>query len=178
MYVDTRLAGIQAVQTLSRLNRAYPGKENVFIVDFANKPQDILDAFKPYYGSAELENVTDPDMIFNLRSKLDATGFYDDFEVDRVIEVYLNSAAKQKDLSAALEPVVSRLLIRYKEARAAKAAAEAKKNQAAAEKAKNEMDALLLFKSDMQSFVRAYTFLSQIFDYGNTAIEKIGRAHV
>lgn len=172
MYVDKRLSGIQAVQTLSRLNRAYPGKENVFIVDFANKPQDILDAFKPYYGTAELENVTDPDMIFNLRSKLDATGFYDDFEVDRVIEVYLSPAAKQKNLSAALEPVVSRLLNLYKEARAAKAAAEAKKNQAAAEKAKNEMDALLLFKSDMQSFIRAYTFLSQIFDYGNTAIEK------
>jgi len=172
MYVDKRLSGIQAVQTLSRLNRAHPGKENVFIVDFVNKPQDILDAFKPYYGSAELENVTDPDMIFNLRSKLDATGFYDDFEVDRVVEVYLNPAAKQKDLCAALEPVVSRLLIRYKEARANKTAAESKKNQAAVEKAKNEMDALLLFKSDMQSFIRAYTFLSQIFDYGNTAIEK------
>lgn len=172
MYVDKRLSGIQAVQTLSRLNRSHPGKENVFIVDFVNLPQDILDAFKPYYGNAELENVTDPDMIFNLRSKLDAAGFYDDFEIDRVIEVYLNPASKQKDLTAAIEPVASRLLQQYKEARAARIAAEKKKDKAAAEQAKNALDALVLFKSDMQSFVRAYTFLSQIFDYGNTAIEK------
>ena len=172
MYVDKRLSGIQAVQTLSRLNRSHPGKENVFIVDFVNSPQDILDAFKPYYGNAELENVTDPDMIFNLRSKLDAAGFYDDFEIDRVIEVYLNPASKQKDLTAAIEPVASRLLQQYKEARAARIAAEKKRDKAVAEQAKNALDALVLFKSDMQSFVRAYTFLSQIFDYGNTAIEK------
>ena len=108
----------------------------------------------------------------NLRSKLDAAGFYDDFEIDRVIEVYLNPASKQKDLTAAIEPVASRLLQQYKEARAARIAAEKKKDKAAAEQAKNALDALVLFKSDMQSFVRAYTFLSQIFDYGNTAIEK------
>lgn len=172
MYVDKRLAGVQAVQTLSRLNRAYPGKETVYIVDFVNESQEILDAFKPYYQTTELEDVTDPDLILDLRMKLDASGFYDDFEVERVVAVELNPASKQSDLANALEPVVSRLLRAYKEARENKAQAKMKKNAQAEKDAKNEMDSLILFKRNIQTYARVYTFLSQIFDYGNTAVEK------
>ncbi len=172
MYVDKRLSGVQAVQTLSRLNRSYPGKDAVYIVDFVNEPQEILDAFKPYYQTTELENVTDPDLILDLRMKLDASGFYDDFEVERVVGVELNPKSKQSDLAHALEPVVSRLLRAYKEAREKMAQAQMKKNNQAAKDAKNEMDALILFKRDIQTYIRVYTFLSQIFDYGNTAVEK------
>ena len=72
MYVDKRLAGITAVQTLSRLNRSYHGpfgdKDTTYVIDFVNEPQDILAAFKTYYETAELENVTDPNLVFNLRS--------------------------------------------------------------------------------------------------------------
>src|SRR5690349_2240339 len=85
MYVDKRLAGIQAVQTLSRLNRAHPGKDTTFIIDFVNEPDDILAAFKTYYKTAELSAATDPNLVFNLRAKLDAEGYYDQFEVDRVV---------------------------------------------------------------------------------------------
>ena len=74
---------------------------------FVNDPAEVLLAFKAYYETAELENVTDPNLIFNLRSKLDAAGHYDDFEVDRVVKVELNPNAKQSDLMAALEPVVN-----------------------------------------------------------------------
>lgn len=172
MYVDKRLAGIQAVQTLSRLNRSYPGKDTVYILDFVNDPSEVLEAFKPYYESTELVGATDPSIVFDLRMKLDAAGFYDDFEVDRVVEVELNPASKQSDLAAALEPVVSRLLKKYKESREKKAQADMKKNAKLSKDAKNEMDALTLFRRDMQTFIRVYTFLSQIFDYGNTAIEK------
>lgn len=176
MYVDKRLAGIAAVQTLSRLNRAYNGplgfKDTTYVVDFVNDPEEILKAFKTYYDTAELANVTDPNLVLNLRMKLDALGFYDAFEVDRVVNVELNPKAKQSDLTAALEPVVSRLLQRYKTAQEKQKAAQAKKDDKAAEEAKNELDALLLFKHDMGAFQRLYTFLAQIFDYGNTAIEK------
>ena len=75
MYVDKRLAGIAAVQTLSRLNRAHPGKDTTYVVDFVNDPDDILEAFKTYYETAELANVTDPHLVFDLRTKLDAAGF-------------------------------------------------------------------------------------------------------
>jgi type I restriction enzyme, R subunit len=172
MYVDKRLAGITAVQTLSRLNRAYPGKDTTYVVDFVNDPEEILTAFKTYYETAELANVTDPHLVYDLRMKLDAAGFYDEFEVNRVVEVEFNPKGKQSDLAGALEPVVSRILHRYKAAQDRKKAALAKADDNAAEDAQNEMNTLILFKHDMGAFQRMYAFLSQIFDYGNTAIEK------
>jgi type I restriction enzyme R subunit len=172
MYVDKKLAGIAAVQTLSRLNRAYPGKDTTYILDFVNDPDDILAAFKTYHTTAELENVTDPNLVYDLRMKLDAAGFYDEFEVNRVVEVEFDPKAKQSDLTGALEPVVSRLLHRYKTAQERLKAAKAKNDNNASEDAQNELNALILFKHDMGAFQRLYAFLSQIFDYGNTAIEK------
>ncbi|MCB1093188.1 MAG: type I restriction endonuclease subunit R, partial [Verrucomicrobiae bacterium] len=83
MYVDKRLDGIQAVQTLSRLNRSHPGKDTTYVLDFVNDPADILEAFKVYHTTAELSTTTDPNLVFNLRAKLDAAGHYDDAEVDR-----------------------------------------------------------------------------------------------
>ena len=179
MYVDKRLAGIQAVQTLSRLNRAYPGKDTTYVLDFVNESDEVLAAFKTYHSTAELAATTDPNLVFNLRAKLDAAGYYDDFEVDRVVAVELNPNAKQSELVAALNPVQDRLIKRYKAAReilqAAQAtlnAAQAKQDAKMVEDAQNELNALLLFKTDIGTFIRLYTFLSQIFDYGNSAIEK------
>jgi type I restriction enzyme R subunit len=172
MYVDRRLAGIQAVQTLSRLNRAYPGKDTTYVLDFVNSSEEVLSAFKTYYDTAELEGVTDPNLVYDLRAKLDASGHYDEFEVDRVVAVEMNPKAKQGDLIAALEPVADRLLKRFKQAQEKLLAASAKKDDKAAEEANGEINALILFKADMGAFQRMYSFLSQIFDYGNTAIEK------
>ncbi|MEX8499738.1 type I restriction endonuclease subunit R [Leptothrix ochracea] len=163
MYVDKRLGGIQAVQTLSRLNRAYSGahgvKDTTYVLDFVNDPDEVLAAFKTYHDTAELAGVTDPDLIYDLRAKLDAKGHYDDVEVERVALVELNPKATQKQLIAAIEPVAERLLQRYK------AAAHHPHPQ-------DEREALLLFKRDLGTFVRVYAFLGQLFDYGNTALEK------
>jgi type I restriction enzyme, R subunit len=172
MYVDKRLAGIQAVQTLSRLNRAHPGKDTTYVLDFVNDTEEVLAAFKTYYETAQLADMTDPNLVYNLRAKLDGAGHYDDFEVDRVVEVVLKPTAKQSELVSALEPVSDRLLKRYKAAQDASKAAREKKDNKAIDSAQNELYTLLLFKSDMGAFQRLYTFLSQIFDYGNTALEK------
>jgi len=223
MYVDKRLAGIQAVQTLSRLNRAYPGKDTTYVLDFVNDPDEVLSAFKTYFETAELDGVTDPNLVYDLRAKLDADGHYDDNEVDRVVNVEMNPNASQSELSAAIEPVADRLLKRYKAAleafkaaamkqdangqarsptptlpRAAGEGARApspqsspasvrvseRENQSsnpeslrdfyvsAEQAAQDEMNALVLFKHNLGAFQRVYAFLSQIFDYGNTAIEK------
>ena len=94
MYVDRRLAGIQAVQTLSRLNRAYPGKDTTYVLDFMNGAEEILKAFKTYYETAELEAVTNPNIVLDLKAKLDAGGWYDDFEVDRVAAVEIETQAQ------------------------------------------------------------------------------------
>ncbi|TXC88068.1 type I restriction endonuclease subunit R [Paraburkholderia azotifigens] len=172
MYVDKMLGGIQAVQTLSRLNRAHPGKDTTYILDFINDADEILKAFKTYYETAELEAKTDPHLVYDLRAKLDASGHYDDFEVDRVAKVELDPRGTQQQLSAAIAPVAQRLLTKYKAAQQARAAAIEQKNTDAEQAAKDALDALVLFKSDMGVFVRLYAFLSQIFDYGNTDIEK------
>ena len=172
MYVDKRLAGIQAVQTLSRLNRAHPGKDTTYVLDFINDPEDILEAFKTYYTTATLSNVTDANLVLDLRAKLDGTGFYDDFEVNRVVEVEMNPASKQSQLEAAIAPVADRLLKQFKAAQLSFKTAKANKDEKTAQTAKDQMDSLSLFRADMTAFQRLYTFLSQIFDYGNTDIEK------
>jgi type I restriction enzyme R subunit len=171
MYVDKRLGGIQAVQTLSRLNRCYPGKDQTYVVDFVNDPADILAAFKPYYETAELSGVTDPYIVNELKAKLDGQALYDTFEVDRVVNVALKGKrAKPSELDAATTPVASRLLKAYAEAKKAfeTAGGDASKEKAA----KDTMDSLILFKSDIAAYVRIYGFMSQIFDYGNTDVEK------
>lgn len=177
MYVDKRLAGIQAVQTLSRLNRAYNGpyghKDTTYILDFVNEPDEVLTAFRQYFETAELAGVTDPELVFSLKSKLDASGHYDDFEVERVVQVLMNPKSTQSMLTAAIEPVADRLLKQYKAAvKVITDNGNDKRKAKATQTAKDEVKALLLFKDDMGSFIRLYAFLSQMFDYGNTAIEK------
>jgi type I restriction enzyme R subunit len=176
MYVDKRLAGIQAVQTLSRLNRAYKKdgitKDTTYVVDFVNEPAEVLAAFKMYHTTAELSATTDPNLVFQLRAKLDAAGHYDDFEVDRVASVEMDPTAKQSALIAAVSPVANRILTRYTTALKAFRAATDGGDTAGADAAKATMDALVLFKGDLGAYVRLYTFLSQIFNYGDPAIEK------
>lgn len=173
MYVDKRLAGIQAVQTLSRLNRCHPGKDKTYVLDFVNDPDEILSAFKTYFTTAELSDATDPNIILNLKvAKLDGLGFYDQFEIDRVVAVELDPSAKQSQLHAAVKPVAERLVIRFKAAKQAFKDSNEMQNDKAAENAKNIMDTLTLFKADLATYMRAYAFLSQIFDYGNTEFEK------
>lgn len=172
MYVDKRLAGIQAVQTLSRLNRAYPGKDTTYILDFVNEPDDILKDFKPYYETAELGAVTDPNLVYDLRGRLDSAGFYDENDIYWVVNVELDPSSSQKDLAAAIAPVADRLLKRYKALQQAISAAQATKDAKAEKDAKDEKAALELFKRNLGAFQRVYAFLSQIFDYGNTDLEK------
>ena len=171
MYVDKRLADIQAVQTLSRLNRAYPDKDTTYVLDFANEADDVLAEFRKYYSTVELSATTDPNLVFNLRSKLDASGHYDDFEVNRVVEAELKGV-EQRELVAAIEPVVDRLLKRYKQVQSELNAARNMEDEAAIAAAQDELSSLTLFKGDMGAYLRLYTFLSQIFDYGNTDLEK------
>lgn len=175
MYVDRRLAGIQAVQTLSRLNRAWQGdglvKDTTYVLDFVNDGADILAAFQTYHQTAALAGVTDPNLVLDLRAKLDATGFYDEVEVQRVVRVELVPSTKHGDLVKAIFPVADRLVKTYAEAAADRKAALTAEDEKAAKETLEAMGALQLFKGDMGAYLRAYSFLSQIFDYGNTALE-------
>lgn len=175
MYVDRRLAGIQAVQTLSRLNRAFQSggvvKDTTYVLDFVNSSDDILKAFRTYYQTATLEDVTDPNIVFDLRAKLDASGYYDAFEVDRVVRIEVDPKGTHGDLVAAISPVADRLLKAYGAAQERLKIARERGDDKTAKDAQDTLNALLLFKNDMGAFLRLYSFLSQIFDYGNTPIE-------
>src|SRR5690606_34102582 len=110
--------------------------------------------------------------VFDLRAKLDASGHYDEFEVDRVAKIEMDPKSTQAQLVAAMQPVADRLLKRYRAAQQARAAADAAGQASVAKAEKDKLDALALFKADMGAFNRLYAFLSQMIDYGNTAIEK------
>ncbi len=141
-------------------------------LDFVNDGAEVLEAFKTYYDTAQLASTTDPNLVFDLRAKLDAAGHYDDNEVERVVRVDMDPRATQGELVAALEPVADRLLKRFEQFKVALQSARMRQDDTAAKAAQDELDALTLFKGDLGAFIRLYTFLSQIFDYGNTAIEK------
>lgn len=148
MYVDKRLSGVLAVQTLSRLNRTTPGKEDSFVLDFVNKPDEILQSFQPYYRAAALEDVTDPNIVHELQIKLDKAGVYYRTEVDAFAEAFFDPKRKQAGLHAHLKPAADRF-------------AEL-----------NEEDADQ-FRKDLGSFLRLYDFLSQIINYGDADLEKL-----
>ncbi|MEO0541102.1 MAG: type I restriction endonuclease [Cyanobacteria bacterium P01_A01_bin.105] len=168
MYVDKKLQGVDCVQTLSRLNRIFPGKAT-FILDFFNEPADILDAFLPYYNKAELADVSDPQLIYDLQDTLDAAGIYHWNEVEAFALAFFNPKAANAKLAYHCQPAVDRFRQRYK-------AAEIKATETGEPDCKaagEQIDELDLFKKNLQSFVRLYEFLSQIVDYEDRELEQL-----
>jgi len=157
MYVDKKLSGITAVQTLSRLNRVTPGKDQTFIIDFVNDPAEILAAFQQYHMEAELSGVTDPDIVHDLQTKLDDSDIYEISEVEATAAAWVGKTSHE-ELKSFVAPAKSRFKARYQKARD--------------EGDKTAQDALDLFRKDLGSFIRAYDFLSQIIDYQDTDLEK------
>jgi type I restriction enzyme R subunit len=172
MYVDKKLAGIQAVQTLSRLNRAFPGKETTYVLDFVSDAEEVLAAFRTYHKTAQLAGVTDPYLVQNLKERLDGAGHYDDPEVNRVVEAFMRPTVRQAELTAAVTPVADRVLKRYRDARDRQRTALEHDDQRTADEARAEAETIVLFRDNLANYVRLYTFLSQIIDYQNTDVEK------
>jgi type I restriction enzyme R subunit len=189
MYVDKKLQGVECVQTLSRLNRVYPGKKEsgTFVLDFFNEPEDVLKAFQEYYQTAELIDVSNPNLIFDLSEKLRAFGIFQWSEVERFCDAYLQKSKSNAAIANICKPAVERWSKRYKsavaahsEAVAAFAAAKESGDDAIIANAdktfkacKLEKDALELFKKDLTTFVRFYEFISQIVDYDDKDLEKL-----
>ena len=147
--VDKRLSGVLAVQTLSRLNRMYPGKEDTFVLDFVNKPDEILESFQPHYRTAQLEEVTDPNIVHELMTKLNKANVYFWTEVEAFAEAFFNPKVKtQGALHAQLKPAFDRF-------------------EALQEELKE------LFRKDLGSFLRMDEFLSQIIPYNDPELEKL-----
>ena len=156
MFVDKRLAGIQAVQTLSRLNRIHPLKEDTFVLDFVNDREEIREAFKTYYEGAEMGEEVDPARMYAIKGELDASGIYLDKEVERFSAVYFKpkrrqSALDHQTMNAALDPAVSRFTVRQND------------NEAEAEN----------WRGKVQAFLNLYGFLSQVIPYQDSDLERL-----
>ncbi len=146
MYVDKRLDGVQAVQTLSRLNRIYPGKETPFVLDFVNKAEDILAAFKPYYTVTELESESDPTHLEELKHELNQMQVYSWQEVVEFARVFYKPLAEQKRGDhAALQKHLQAAVDRYKQL-------------------ENDEDRDK-FRDKLKAYVRLYAFVTQLISY-------------
>lgn len=154
MYVDKKLSGVKAVQTLSRLNRMHPGKEDTFVLDFANDRQTILDSFQPYYEVPSVTEETDINHLYDLKARLDEFQVYWTQEIEAFANVYfdpktkLNNPKQQKHLYAFTDPAVDRF----------KAIAEEEKQDE--------------FKKGLRSWTNLYAFLSQIMPFIDSEFEK------
>ena len=147
MYVDKTLGGIKAVQTLSRLNRAMPNKDSVFVLDFMNDPDAIQAAFEDYYQTTVLANETDPNKLHDLRGTLDQRQVCSWEQIDGFVEAYLNGAGREQ-----LDPTLDVCVEEY---------------------LKLDEDGQVEFKSSAKAFGRLYAFLSQVLPYGNENWEKL-----
>ena len=179
MYVDKKLGGVDCVQTLSRLNRIYPGKEQTSILDFVNESEDIKKAFAPYYKTTSLEDVTDPNILYDLESKLQASGIFTQHEVESYAKAFFDPKGTQAQMSAAVKPAADRYKGRYKEllksiyaldeqievAKRQRDKTQEHNLSLEREEVAKQKRALEIFKKDLGTFVRMYEFLSQIVDY-------------
>ena len=146
MYVDKMLAGIKAVQTLSRLNRAHPKKHDVFVLDFMNDADTIREAFEPYYRTTVLADETDPDKLHDLQADLDGYEVYSKAQMDDVTKRYLNGEPRDR-----LDPILDACVAVYR----------------------TELDenGQIEFKGKAKTFIRTYGFLSMVLPYTNAAWE-------
>jgi len=153
MYVDKRLSGIQAVQTLSRLNRPYPGKEDTFVLDFVNEPEEILAAFQPYYERTLVGERAEPKQLYELQAKLDAYQVYYKTEVAEFSKVFYSSKRNQTASDhARMNACIDHAVNRYNELD---------------EETREE------FRKTLVAYKNLYAFLSQVIPFQDTDLEKL-----
>lgn len=153
MYVDKKLQGLQAVQTLSRLNRTCSGKEDTFVLDFVNEAEEVQEAFRPYYEKTEIEQRVEPNLLYTLKNKLDAFQIYWQQEVDDFAKVFFKPPEKQREadkglLNACVDPAVGRFK---------------------GEPEERQVD----FRHQLGTFLRLYSFLSQLVAFEDVELEKL-----
>lgn len=163
MYVDKKLRGVKCVQTLSRLNRMHAGKEDTFVLDFANEAEDIQESFQPYYEMTTVEESTDPNYLYDLKSEIEKAQIIWQSEVDSFCNVFFKSAKtlsvkEQGKLNAYIDPAVDRFKQLPEETTAGDIVYEFSQEN---------------FKNSLQAFTRLYAFLTQIMPFSDVDLEKL-----
>ena len=148
MYVDKKLGGVNAVQTLSRLDRTHPEKTETMVLDFANDAEEIRKAFEPYYETTILSEATDPNLLYELQNRLRRFEVFVEADVEAFAKVYFDPKASQDQIYAVLEPARQRF---------------------------DELpeDEKIDFRGQLKDYVRLYAFLSQILTFADADLEKL-----
>ncbi len=141
MFVDKKLSGVKAVQTLSRLNRTMRGKQDTFVLDFVNSAEDIKKAFEPYYEETVLEQETNPNVVYDLKNTLDEYHVYQEMEIAKFADIFYFSKSQSAGDLGKLQSQIQPALDRYE------ALPDDKKD---------------LFKSTLARFNRIYAFITQV----------------
>lgn len=148
MYVDKRLQGLHAVQTLSRLDRIHPGKTETFVLDFANEAEDIQKSFEPFYEKTVLSEATDPNLLYDLQTRMEEFHIYSNEEIDAFARAYFSLKGTQAKILAALQPAVDRFKVKEKGDQSE-------------------------FRTTLAGFIRLYAFISQIATFTDPGLEKL-----
>jgi type I restriction enzyme, R subunit len=149
MFVDKKLSGVQCVQTLSRLNRTKSGKTDTFVLDFVNDTDDIVESFQDYYTSTMLVGEVDPDHLYGLQYDIESFNLFTDDQVNRFCKEFY----KVTDTDEKLQPIIEEVIDKWKEL---------------------ENDEMRMgFKSKIQSFIRLYSYISQIIKFEEIQWEKL-----
>lgn len=151
MYVDKRLSGVEAVQTLSRLNRTTANKDQVFVLDFANETQEIQSAFQPYYQATILSEATDPNKLYDLKRLLEEFHLFTSSDVETFARAYFPTRKNPKPNQAKLHPILNPIVDSY---------------QALTPEEKAD------FRTRLGDYVRTYAFLVQILTFPDADLEK------
>ncbi len=156
MYVDKRLSGIQAVQTLSRLNRTHPLKDDTFVLDFVNDPDEIRESFKTYYEGATIGEEVEPERLYEIKSELDESGIYHQVEVDEFCSIFFAPRKRQsvndhRNINALIDQAVQRFKLLQDK----------------------EEDEAELLRGKFTAFRNLYAFLSQVIPYQDSELEKL-----
>jgi len=153
MYVDKKFTGLQAVQTLSRLNRKCPGKEDTFVLDFRNQPEEIFKAFKPYYEDTPTEELVDAQHLYRLQHQIEETGLIFEEEITAFCAVYFKPRRKETVHDhAQMNDILDQAVERFKE------------------RPKDEREEI---KALLVNFRNLYAFLSQVIPYQDSDLEKL-----
>ena len=148
MYVDKKLGGVNAVQTLSRLNRTHPDKPGTMVIDFTNESDDIQAAFQPYYETTILSEATDPNLLYEVQTRLEAYPVFTDEDVDAFAGVSFKGGSTQAQLYAALSPSLQRF-------------------------SELQEDERQGFRGQVTDYVRLYSFLAQVITFLDADLEKL-----
>ncbi len=185
MYLDKKISGVEAVQTLSRLNRTYPGKDQTFVLDFVNEAEEIVEAFKTFYRDARVSDVQDPNIVYDIKQRLDGMMIYERGEVAAFGNAIVDKNVTHQKLYSLTQAATDRFNGRLKALNDAidqwdmawriardetdeKAMAHADSMRAEQTRLRDE---LMIFSESLSKFVRCYEYVAQLVEFGDPALE-------